>query len=273
MTTLLPKEPVVEALAAEFAHLDDLLGGLTDHDWARPTALPGWDVKDNVAHVIGTESMLAGIAAPESDVDLSALPHVRNDIGVFNEAWIQALRPVPPAEVLARYRELTAERIDALRAMDQEAWDAEGFTPAGADTHGRFMRIRVFDTWMHEQDIRDAVGRPGHHEGPVVELVLDEMSASLGYVVGKRAGAPTSSSVTFDLTGPSSRRIHVEVGDRAAVVDELPGPATATLTMPVHTFSRVAGGRIDATQAVGDVGLSGDRDLARQVLDHLAYTI
>ena len=32
------------------------------------------------------------------------------------------------------------------------------FTPAGKDTYGRFMQIRVFDCWLHEQDIRDALG-------------------------------------------------------------------------------------------------------------------
>ena len=30
---------------------------------------------------------------------------------------------------------------------------------AGRPGHyGRFMRVRVFDCWMHEQDIRDALG-------------------------------------------------------------------------------------------------------------------
>ena len=40
--------------------------------------------------------------------------------------------------------------------MSQEEWDAESFTPAGKSTYGRFMQIRVFDCWLHEQDIRDA---------------------------------------------------------------------------------------------------------------------
>ena len=44
-------------------------------------------------------------------------------------------------------------------------------TPAGPDTYGRFMRVRIFDCWMHEQDIRRAVGRPGHVEGPAVDRV------------------------------------------------------------------------------------------------------
>ena len=73
--------------------------------------------------------------------------------------------------------------------MSDDEWNAESFTPAGKDTFGRFMQIRVFDCWLHEQDIRDAVGQPGHESGLAVEVVLDEMATALGFVVGKKAGA------------------------------------------------------------------------------------
>lgn len=272
MTTLLPKDRIVDALADELAALDALLTELPDEDWSRPTACPGWDVKANVAHVLGTEAMLAGEPTPEVGVDVTTLPHVRNDIAAVNEAWILSLADVPPAEVLARFRTVTTERIVALRAMDDEAWTADSFTPAGPDTFGRFMRIRVFDSWMHEQDIRDAVDRPGHTAGLPVEVTLDEMTAALGYVVGKRAGAPQGSSVTFSLTGGSDRDIHVLVDGRATAVDELDGPATATLRMSIHSFSRLCGGRMPAAEAT-DVALAGDTDLGRTVLDNLAYTI
>ena len=206
--------------------LDELLAGLSEDEWRLPTPCPGWDVHANVAHIIGTESMLAGIDAPASDADLGSLPHVRNDIGAFNEAWIVAYAEQSPAELLTRFREITKQRLAALREIDDDAWDKEGFTPAGPDTYGRFMRIRIFDCWMHEQDIRQAVGRPGHEGGPAVELALDEMAGALGYVVGKRAGAPDSSAVTFDLTGPAARQIHVAVDGRGKVVDSLDRRAT-----------------------------------------------
>lgn len=269
--TSLPKERVVDALAAEFAALDELLTSLAPEQWSLPTACPGWDVQANVAHVIGTESMLAGIDAPAVTVDRDARPHVRNDIGGFNEAWVVGLAEASPAEVLERFRSITAGRLEALRAMDQAAWDAEGFTPAGTDTYGRFMRIRIFDCWMHEQDIRAAVGQPGHDAGPAVELSLDEITASMGFVVGKRAGAPEGSSVTFELLGDGGRTFHVLVAGRGALVEELPGPATVTLRVPVVAFTRLAGGRDDADPSAVEV--VGDAELGARVVEHLGYTI
>lgn len=273
MTTLLPRAPVVDALTEEVAALDDLLSGLLDDEWKAQSPCPGWDVQANVAHIVGTESMLAGVDAPATEDDLGARDHVRNDIGGFNEVWVAGLTSEPPAEVLERFRAITAQRLDALRAMDQETWDAEGFTPAGKDSYGRFMRIRVFDCWMHEQDIRDATGRPGHAWGSAVDLSLDEMATALGFVVGKKAGAPDGASVTFALEGEADRRIHVLVDGRAAVVDALDGPATTTVHTDVHTFSRLAGGRVSLAAVSNRVAVEGDTTLGQAVVDNLAYTI
>jgi uncharacterized protein (TIGR03083 family) len=277
MPTLLPKDETIAALLEELAAIDGLLAELDDEDWRLPTALPGWDVQANVAHVIGTESMLAGIPNPPVDVDPKDLPHVRNDIGAVNEPWVLALAGLTPGEVREQLRVIVDQRTAALLAMDQDAWDAEGFTPAGMDTYGRFMRIRVFDCWMHEQDIRDAVGRPGHLDGPAVELALDEMVTAMGFVVGKRAGAPDGARVTFSIDGDggsASRDIHVAVDGRAAVVDTLDRPAWVTLTTDVHTFTRLAGGRTRYVDIDSDlVAIEGDPVLADRILHNLAYTI
>ncbi len=274
MTTLLDKDRTLGALLEELAAVEALAAGLDAGDWHRPTALPGWNVQANIAHIIGTEEMLAGRAAPEPDDDLGALAHIRNDIGKANEAWVVAMAGATPAEVRAQLRATIADRTATLQAMTQEEWDAEGFTPAGMDTFGRFMRIRVFDCWMHEQDVRDAVERPGHLDGPAVEVALDELVTAMGFVVGKRAGAPDGARVTFALTGDAGRDVHVHVDGRAAVVEEHDEPASVVVTTDVHTFSRLAGGRArweSIDQSLVDV--DGDVVLGNQILAALNYTI
>jgi uncharacterized protein (TIGR03083 family) len=264
------KEPLVAVLTEEWSILDRLLTGLPAESWSRPTCLPGWRVTDVVAHILGTEAALAGESAPESDTDVTALPHVRNEIAVFNEQWVHALREEKPEAVLERFREATARRAVRLREMSQEDFDAPSWTPAGNATYGRFMQIRVYDCWLHELDIRDAVGAPGNASGPVAEAALDEPVRALGYIVGKLAGAPDGSVVRFELTGPVHRDLTVVVDGRAKVVDEAPGTPTATLRMGSLAFMRLTGGR---TKDTAGVALGGDRVLAQRVLDDLAFTI
>ncbi len=269
---IVEREGVLAALYEEWDSLLALADELGPDDWERPTACPGWSVKDNYSHVIGTEMMLAGRDNP--DVDVSGATHVRNDIGRFNEQWVAHYRSRPAAEVLADLRAILAERRAALDAMNQAAFDVEGFTPAGPDSYGRFMRIRTMDCWFHEQDVREGVGRPGHLDGLAPQAALAESVRAMGYVVGKKAGAPAGSSVRLELTGPLAGRIDVEVGDRARVVDELDGEPTATVTLPGDRFMRLAGGRVADPATFGDgVELQGDTALGSAVLTNLAYTI
>jgi len=271
--TTLPKEPVVAGLRDVWAQLDELLAGLDDAAWATPTCLPGWDVQAVVAHIIGTEGMLLGEEPPVADIDTEVRTHVRNDIGRFNEAWVIALADEPPDAVLASFRDHVARRLEALDATSEEAWETVGFTPAGQDTYGRFMRIRTFDCWMHEQDIRDAVGRPGGEDGPAARLAIDEMAAALGYLVGKKGRAPQGSRVRLELTGAAGRTVHVEVGERAAIVEELSGPPTVTLTMPTGVFARLGGGRADPAALLGQVTIDGDTEVGERIVANMAYTI
>jgi uncharacterized protein (TIGR03083 family) len=275
MASIVPKDRTVAALGEVWTSLGDLLAELDDAQWLLPSPLPGWSVQDNVAHIVGTEAMLSGEVGPQVEIDRDVNTHVRNDIGAFNEQWVESLRPVPPNEVLSRFRELTGARLAALERMSDDEWNAESFTPAGMDTYGRFMQIRVFDCWLHEQDIRDAVGRPGHETGLAVDVVLDEMATALGFVVGKKAGATAGQSVTFSLTDGGSvvRELNVDVGERANVVATLAGPPTVRLTMPIGVMTRRCAGRVGPDELLDQVVIDGDLALASKILRNQSYTI
>jgi uncharacterized protein (TIGR03083 family) len=269
--TSVDRDRVVAALEEEWAALLDLLGGLGPDDWGRPTACPGWSVQDNVAHVIGTEASLEGRPTPE--VELAEVPHVRNELGRFNEQWVESYRSRPPAEVVADLRAVVEARRASLAGMDQDAFDGPADTPGGPDTFGRFMRIRIMDTWMHEQDIREAVGAPGHLEGLAPTYALEVVSAALGFVVGKRAGAPEGSTVRFELTGPLAARFDLAVTDRARLVERIDGEPTVTLTVPGDRFLRIVGGRTTTEEPAGPVKVTGDATLGGAVVTSLPYMI
>lgn len=266
------KGRLIGLLEDEWSAIAGLLAELDELQW-RATVLPGWTVHDVVAHMIGTERMLAGSQAPAVAADADLGPHVRNDIGKVNEAWIAALRDWPDAELLADFRSVTARRLGDLRQMSVEEFNAPSWTPAGQATYARFMQIRVFDCWMHEQDIRAALGLPGHDTGPVAEQALAEVIRYLGYIVGKRGRAPQGCSVRISLRGPIERELAVVVDGRARVVEALDAPPTASLRLSSALFMRLAGGREDPDAALARVELGGDEALARQLATNLSYTI
>jgi uncharacterized protein (TIGR03083 family) len=272
MTTARDSSPaLIGQLAETWASIDALALPLTSEEWSIATACPGWTVADQMSHLVGTESMLAGRPGPPADETTAVPDHVRNDIGRSNEQWVIRYRQSDPVQLLADFRQVTIERLEQLRARSESDWDAPSWTPVGKSTYRRFMQIRVFDSWVHEQDMRRALGRPGHGDGEAAEQSIDEIERALGYIVGKRGGAPDGSRVTFELTGPIHRTIHVAIEGRGQVVERLDRPADVTLRMGSDTFAALACGRAEAPDAMID--LEGDQDLGTQIATHLAFTI
>lgn len=275
--TRLDKSDVLAGLVDVWDTIDGLLVGLSESDWQAATVLPEWCVHDVVAHLIGTESTLAGRAIPEADVDVASLGHVRNDIGVMNECWVRALRNRPGGELIDLFRAVTAERRRTLSDLADDDWAVVTMTPAGPDTYGRFMRIRVFDCWLHEHDIREAVRLPAADAelaGPAAMLTLDEMTALMGRVVSRLGGAPAGSRVSIALTGPLRRVVNVAVGERGEVVADFGGaPPTATIELDGLLFTRLAAGRSSVAEHPGAVRYGGDVGVGRRIVENLAYVI
>ena len=275
---MLDKDDVLEGLFASWDGIAALLADLSEDEWRTATDLPGWDVHAVVAHMAGTESMLLGLATPEPDVDLATVEHVRNFVGAMNEPWVRSLRAESGAQLLERFRDVTAQRRIALAAIPIDEWNAPTQTPAGPDSYGRFMRIRAFDCWMHEQDIRAALDRaPSAAQLSTADarVSLDEMAASMSFVVGKKGQAPDGSRVLLKLTGPLSREILVAVDGRAVLVEDFGGAEpTTVVTLDGLQFTRLAGGRGLVSYRPADVEYSGDEAvLGARIVENLAYVI
>jgi uncharacterized protein (TIGR03083 family) len=272
------EEPLIDRLAEVWDDVAAVCDGLDSDAWRAPTECPGWSVHDNVAHMIGTERMLLGEQPDATAAAVGDAEHVRNDIGKANEQWIAAYRELDGAALMDEFRAVTGRRLEGLRAMSPEDWDREGFTPEGPGPYRQFMEIRVFDCWYHDQDIREALDRPGFLDGPVADLSIGRIPRkALGYVVGKKAGAPPGSTVVFDVAGspPMTAAIEVPPEGRARLLDAAPDASTARVVTDRRTFARLAGGRWsgDRARAEGSVAVEGDLDLANRVVDNLGFTI
>ena len=230
-------------------------------------------MQDQVAHLAHIEWRLLG----RPDVEHSApddLPHVKNSFGKINEVFVDARRPWTGADVLAEFHEATRQRVAELRALDADGFGADSWTPMGPGTVRDLLPFRMFDSWVHEQDIRRAVDRPGDLDTPVAAQGLGMVTASMPFVVGKKVAPPEGSMVVFSLSGPLAREVVVAIVDgRGRMLDAAPAEPSVVLHMSTETFARLACGRIDpaATVAAGDVTFEGDAALGRRVVDAMNY--
>jgi uncharacterized protein (TIGR03083 family) len=267
-------EEAIALLRACWASIRDLGASISTAEWDLPTDCPGWSVRDNVSHLIAIERKLLGLPGDASLDDYPA--YVKNDLGRSNEDAIEARRRRSGADVLAEFVEVTAQRERMLLAMSTDDFDRLGWSPIGEIPYRQFMTVRLFDCWAHEQDMRRALGRPAHLTGPVVDAVMAWHRRSLGFIVGKKAGAPDGAVVVFSVTGPTVARLVVEVHDRrASVVESASATPTATLTLDTETFNALLCGRwtADDARAAKRLVLEGDITLARAVAGAMSYVI
>ena len=263
---------VIDALEQVWGSILEVTEDLTEDQWRLETPCPGWDVADNVSHLIGFERGIEGESAPA--IELSTAAHVKTDIGVMNERWVEERRSWTGDEVRAEFALVTQRRLATLRSLPETAFDEVGWSPIGQVPMRTFMLVRIMDSWLHEQDIRDALGRPGGTGGLGEQVTIARADLALGVIVGKGARAPEGSSVALVIDGPRPVRRRFEiVGGRATPIEA--DEATATITLAPATYVRRFGGRITTEDALAAEGtsLEGDRVLGAAVVTAMAVMI
>lgn len=248
----------------------DLLDSLSPEEWALPTDLPGWDVKAVASHTAHLESVLAG--APEETADIGSPPHVTSLMGMYTEIGVVNRRDTPPAAIVEEIRSAAKARYAALLADPPSDGSARpevifGGVPWDWNT---LLRNRPLDVWMHEQDIRRAVGRPGGMDTPAAKHVADYLSEGFGYVVGKKVAPPAGTTAVLAVEGSPVQAVVVGDDGRGRALPEPPESPTVALAMDRASFVVLAGGR--RRVAPDAVTITGDVELGRRIVERLATT-
>jgi len=262
-------------VAAWRSTVDDVVGllrSLDAEDWARPTDLPGWDVKSVASHLAHLESELSGVK--QERVELPQRDHYNDTSSRYTELGIVAREQRTGPEITDELEECAQNRHERLLA--DPPTDGKGEPPRTPGKVGwdweTLLSNRVVDVWMHEQDIRRATNRPGGMNSPGASHTIGSFTRAFPYAVGKRVAPPAGTTVMLDVTGVHPVHLAVEVNDqgRAVPVTDEPGQPTVGLRMDLETFAVLAGGRRPAAEV--PVEVEGDRDLGLRVLEALAVT-
>ena len=222
-----------------------LLEELDAADWSRPTDLAGWDVHDVAAHTAHLESLLVG--APHAEVELGDTAHVKSPMGTFTEQGVVARRGASPDELINEIRESATSRNTALLADPPTDPDAvaPGLFGAIGWSVRTLLRNRPLDVWMHEQDVRRAVGRPGNLDSPAARHSAEYLSESLGFVLAKKVRAPVDTTVALQVDGLPPRVACVAPDGRGRLLADAPATdeVDATIQCDLESFLLLAGGR------------------------------
>lgn len=280
---------VVEGYRQVVQSLIDVGYPCSEADFARPTSCPGWDVKDHFAHVAAVEAYLEGAEQPETE--LGEREHIRHEFGEWMEHGVQARRGRPGREIVAELEVLLYNRLATLANPELTLESRVRAPMEGTTALGDLLRLRLNDIWVHLQDVREALGRPGDLDSPAAATFVATIERAFPRLLAKHVDLPEGHSVLLESTGPVTGRVGVRMsrtedgrpwahplftGD---FVEDEPGPAGAepgeeeqvtTITLSTDALTRRAAGRRSTEDTAYRV--TGDEELARAVLEALVIT-
>ncbi len=260
-------------VAAHRAVFDGVLEAVDDLDelgWSTPTGCPGWDVRDQLSHLVGIERAMLG--DPPDDVELPAgLDHVVTDFDRATELAVEARRRLSAQARLDEARDTFARRLAMLEALDPATLREPLDGPAGMRMKAsQMLRTRVFDLTCHEQDIRRALGRPGGLQGPHVDIAVEQVLRAWAKVLPGRLGDGVVldvevvgyTRVLLDLAQAALHRLDPDAQPPGMVPPDAGSPAaiaapTAAIRLDAGQLLAVGTGRRDAPEAAS-LHRSGD---------------
>ncbi len=222
-----------------------LLCALGEEDWTKP-ALRGLDVQGLVGHLIGVEEDVQRSVAGDPDV-----------------AFANHVESTQPAAVRQADRSPAQTRAEWRQAADRTL-DLAGESDAKVAVHGirlpvdALLVVRAFELWVHDNDVRRAVGLPPSvPDTPVLRLMSDLAARLLPYAAA-RTGLREPVDVHLVLTGPGGGTWEITVGQSP------PDPVDVAIVTDAVGFCRLAGNRVTPDEL--DVHITGDSGRAADVL-------
>ncbi len=269
-----PPDPVLvlDLFPEERTALLDVLDSLSEDDWGRPTVCEGWSVKDVAGHILGVD--LGNLASrrdgyqedfPTPDEDLATF------VNRFNDEWARAARRLSPRMLcdllrISGFQLVTYfESLDLSKLGGPVSWAGPEPAPVWLDVAREYT-----ERWLHQQQIRDAVGKPCLTGRRFLAPVLATFVHALPFAF-RGVDAEAGTSVHLQILGESGGdwTVRREEGRWTLYVGALTDPACrVTLDQSVawHLYTK----GISPQRAEQQATFDGARYLVEPVLHALA---
>lgn len=255
------------------SRLIELLRGLSEDDWRKPTLCSQWDVKDVAAHLydgsirrlsMQRDRWVSG-DGPADPADYRSLVDFINRL---NGDWVRVARRISPELLIRQMAEVDAELVSFLETLDPDApafwpvaWAGDRQSPNWFDIAREYT-----EKWLHQQHIRHAVGRPGLMDRDHYHPVLDAFMIALPYTFREVEAAPgTAVAVRVEGNAGGTWTV-VKSSDAWTLRMNAAGPSAA-IDIPEEFAWRIFTKGMAKADARGVVRLEGDARLASAALD------
>jgi uncharacterized protein (TIGR03083 family) len=277
-STLTPVAAVflADLFPALHAELMTLLRGLQPEDWARPTSCALWTVQDIVAHLLDTAVRRLSfgrdrrMAAPGRTIRSYA--DLVTYLNALNAEWVTAMRRLSPRVLTELSDWLGPELQRHIESLDPHGRATFGVAWAGQEESPNWFDIgrEYTERWLHQQQIREAVGAAGLTSRRWLYPALDIFVRALPFTYRSVTAKP-GTTIRLDVRGEAGGCWTLA---RTEVSWQLLAGADSTWTTRVSLDQDAAWRLFSKTlppdRARQEIQIEGDAGLGRTFLSTLA---
>lgn len=158
---------VVDLLPALDRKLMELLRSLSPEEWEKQTVARLWKVKDVVAHMLDGNirvlSMLRDNYHGQTPSNIKSYQDLVDYLNDLNHDWVKAMKRVSPTMLVQMHHitgPLYCDYYRSLNPHDQATW-AVSWAGDSVSPNWKHIAREYTEKFLHQQQIRDAVGKPG----------------------------------------------------------------------------------------------------------------
>jgi uncharacterized protein (TIGR03083 family) len=276
--TLAPVAPVflVDRFPGLHTELMGLLRGLGPADWSRPTACALWAVQDIAAHLLDTALRRLSYGRdgrnPTPGQPIAGYAELVAYLNRLNADWIAAARRLSP-RVLMDLLDTTAPELHAyFRSLDPHAPAEFGVAWAGEESSPVWFDIgrEYTERWLHQQQIRVAVGAPGLSNREWLYPALDIFVRALPFTY-RGVGSEPGRRVQVEIVGEAGGVWTLVAGPRGwGLFAGADGSADTRVSLDQDAAWRLFSKSLSPEAARQQVRIEGDRRLGEPLLGALA---
>lgn len=265
------------------AKLIELLKSLSADDWAKPTLARQWTVKDVASHLldgnIRTLSFSRDNYVGERPEKIESYQDLVDFLNRLNADWVKATKRVSPA-VLIELLEITGKEFtEQLKKLDPFATAMFSVAWAGQTESPNWFHIarEYTEKWHHQQQIREAVNKPGIMTQEFFYPLIDTFMQALPHTyrnVRAEIGSSVRVKVTSDLGGEwiIVKTDKSWILQKSSVLQKKPleNYHRCEIVLDPDTAWKLFTKGMSGAEAESKIKFNGDRELGKPILSMLS---
>lgn len=249
-----------------------LLRSLSYEEWHAPTIAGNWNVKDVAAHLLDgnlrTLSFVRDGYFGEQPERMEIFPDLVAYLNKLNASWTDAAKRLSPQVITDLLESTGAEYQRELNALDP--WEEAVFSVAwaGEEVSKNWFHIarEYTEKWIHQQQIRDAVSKPGIMDRELYYPFIDTFMCALPQTY-KYVNAVTGTSVLVRVSSEIGGEWHINKTEEGWVLRHNTRVAPlATVEIDPDTAWRLFSKSLKPEEALSKVKISGSEELGKVAL-------